>query len=179
MILFDANVLVELSRLETSETKEGIQGLVSELRLSKTVIGIPAPAWAEYLCGSDASASILSTAFRSRSYVRILPFDDIGAYEAALIHQEIVSATGNKKGRSTHPWQQVKIDRQILAIARQYRVSAIYTNDDNMIADADVLKIPCLRPQDVQLKAVQWTLDLEAAADTAQVRNEPDQSGGR
>jgi predicted nucleic acid-binding protein len=177
LILFDANVLVALSRLEISETKERIQGLVSELRLSKTVIGIPAPAWAEYLCGSDASASILSTAFRSRTYVRILPFDDIGAYEVALIHQEIVSATGSKKGHSTYPWQQVEIDRQILAIARQYRVSAIYTNDDNMIADAGILNITCLRPQDVQLNAVQRTLDLNVTAEPTAARNEPDDPG--
>ncbi|MDQ1815744.1 type II toxin-antitoxin system VapC family toxin [Massilia sp. CCM 9210] len=173
MILFDANVLVELSRLETSETKERIQGLLSELSISKTVIGIPAPAWAEYLCGSDASASVFSTAFRSRAYVQILPFDDISAYEAALLHQEIVGATGTKKGRSTLAWQQVKIDRQILAIARQYRVSAIYTNDDDMIADAQILKIPCFRPHEVQLKPVQRILDLHAAPEGSQVRRDP------
>lgn len=161
MILFDANVLIELSSAETSEAKERIQGLVSELSLSKTVIGIPAPAWAEYLCGSGALTNALSAALRSLTYVRILPFDDISAYEAALLHQEIMEATGAKKGGSLLAWQQVKIDRQILAIARQYRVSAIYTSDENMIADARLLNIACIRPHDIQLRPVQRTLGLD------------------
>jgi len=54
MIIFDANVLITLATAEeTDGTYERLVGLIEDLAAAKAVIGIPAPAWAEFLCGTD------------------------------------------------------------------------------------------------------------------------------
>ena len=60
------------------------------------------------------------------------------------------------------PWQQVKIDRQILAIARCHCVQIIYTDDDDMIAEATRLGITAMKPGDLPLKPKQNRLNFES-----------------
>jgi predicted nucleic acid-binding protein len=135
--------------------------LVQDLVSSKTVIGIPAPTWAEFLCGTDIATSGIVNALRKRSAIRILPFDEVAAFETALIHRGALAA-GKKKGASKAPWQQVKVDRQILAIARQNRVATIFTDDDNMVSEADRLGIETIRPSEIPLKPKQNKLNFDS-----------------
>ena len=160
MIVFDANILITLAtEEETHETYERIAGLIQDDVTAKTVIGIPATAWAEFLCGTDIATSGIVNAMKKRSAILILPFDEVSAFETPLIHRG-AQAIGKKKGAATAPWQQVKIDRQILAIARQNGVRTIYTDDDNMIAEASRLGIDAIRPSEIPLKPKQNRLDL-------------------
>jgi predicted nucleic acid-binding protein len=158
MIVFDANILITLATArETDEAYERLAGLIDDLVASRTVIGIPAPAWAEFLCGTDVATSGIVNALKKRSTIRILPFDEVAAFEAALIHRGAKSL-GAKRGAAKAPWQQVKIDRQILAIARQNSVTTIYTDDDNMVAEAARLAIDTIRTNDIPLKPKQNSL---------------------
>lgn len=160
MIIFDANILITIvSSSERSEIYERISGLIEDLVTEKTVIGIPAPAWAEFLCGADVATSELINSLKKRSAIRILPFDEVSAFETSLIHRGAM-AFGNKKGAALAPWQQVKTDRQILAIARQHQVKTIYTDDDDMIVEASRLGIRTIRPSEIPLKTKQNELDL-------------------
>jgi hypothetical protein len=78
MIVFDANVLISLSSGdEGSEEVERIFGLVQDFVASKTVIAVPAPAWAEYLCGTGLGTPAVVDALKKRSVIRILPFDEV------------------------------------------------------------------------------------------------------
>lgn len=160
MIIFDANILITLSTAnEKDETYERLLGLIQDLTASKTTVGIPAPAWAEFLCGTDIATADIVNALKKKSVIRILAFDEVSAFETALIHRG-AQAAGKKKGMASAPWQQVKVDRQILAIARQNQVSIIYTDDDTMIAEASRLGIESIRPSEIPLKPKQNTLDL-------------------
>lgn len=164
MIVFDANILITLATVDESDlTYERIAGLIQDLVAAKTVIGIPAPAWAEFLCGTDIATSGIVNAMKKRSAIRILPFDEVSAFETALIHRG-AQAIGKKKGAAKAPWQQVKIDRQILAIARQNQVLTIYTDDDDMIAEASRLGIEAIRASDIPLKSKQINLNYESQA---------------
>lgn len=161
MIVFDANILITLATAaETDNTYERISGLVQDLVNSKTAIGVPAPAWAEFLCGTDVATSGIINAMKRRSAIRVLAFDEVSAFEAALIHRGAI-AVGKKRGASKASWQQVKVDRQILAIARQHSVKTIYTDDDNMIAEAARLGIETVRPGEIPLKAKQTHLNFD------------------
>src|SRR6185437_15519743 len=132
MIIFDANILITLAtKHEQDEVYERISGLIQDLVTTKTVIGIPSPALAEFLCGADIATSGIVDVMKRKSVMRVLPFDEAAAFETALIHRG-AHALGKKRGASKSPWQQVKIDRQILAIARVHRVDTMYTDDDEM-----------------------------------------------
>ena len=165
MIIFDANILITLATAEeTDEVYERLAGLVQGLVAAKTIIGVPAPAWAEFLCGTDMATAGIINATKKRSAIRVLAYDEVSAFETALIHRDAM-ATGKKRGASQAAWQQVKVDRQILAIARQHSVKTIYTDDDNMIAEATRLGIDAIRPIDIPLKSKQNHLDFDADVD--------------
>ncbi|WP_118183264.1 PIN domain-containing protein [Paraburkholderia phosphatilytica] len=162
MIVFDANVLISLSTgNENDETFERISGLIQDLIATKTVIGVPAPAWAEFLCGTGLGTSGVIQVLKKRSAIRILPFDEVAATELAAIDQT-TRAKGGKKGASKANWQKIKVDRQILAIARVHSVAAIYSEDDNLIAEANRLGMIVVRTSEIQLKPKQNKLDFEA-----------------
>lgn len=166
MIIFDANILITfVSSKESEDLYERISGLVQDIVSSKEIIGVPAPAWAEFLCGTDIATSAILNLLKKRSVIRILAFDEVSAFETALI-QRAAQATGKKRGASKGSWQQVKVDRQILAIARQHNVKTIYTDDDNMIAEATRLGIDTIRPSDIPLKSKQNKLNFEDIDDT-------------
>ena len=155
MIIFDANFLIALS--DDGFDKSRLAALIASFP-KKQVVGIPAPAWGEYICGAGAATSALTAALQSNSSVRILPFDEVAAVESAQVHSDIVRVSGAKKGSSTASWQKVKIDRQILAIARVHRATTIYTDDDNLIAEAALLGIPTCRLADLPRVPVQLAL---------------------
>jgi predicted nucleic acid-binding protein len=171
MIVFDANILIALStEKESSELYERLSGLVEDLVASKTIIGIPAPSWAEVLCGTDVATTNIISLMKKRSAIKILPFDEVSAFEAAFIHRGAL-ALGSKKGTSKKQWQQIKVDRQILAIARQHQVKIIYTDDDDMIAEAARLDIKTIRSSEVPLKIKQINIDFDSEDDCVQKRD--------
>jgi predicted nucleic acid-binding protein len=161
MILIDANILITLSiAKEDDEDFERLAGLVQDLVAAKTIIGVPAPAWAEYLCGAGMATSGVIEVLKKRSAIRILPFDEVAATELAVIDQ-MTRSRGGKKGKSKAPWQKIKVDRQILAIARVLNVTAIYTEDENLIAEATRLGVTVYRMVDIHLKPKQNNLDFD------------------
>ncbi|WP_395060951.1 PIN domain-containing protein [Paraburkholderia silvatlantica] len=162
MIAFDANVLISLSTGdENDEAFERISGLIQDLIAAKTIIGVPAPAWAEFLCGTGLGASGVIQVLKKRSAIRILPFDEVAATELAAIDQT-TRAKGGKKGASKANWQKIKVDRQILAIARVHSAAAVYSEDDNLIAEANRLGMTVVRTSEIPLKPKQNKLDFDA-----------------
>lgn len=165
MIIFDANVLITFVQAEeTDDIYERLSGFVQDLIASRTVIGVPAPAWAEFLCGTDVATTGVINTLKKRSAIRILAFDEVSAVETAILSRGAL-AVGPKRGASKAPWQQVKVDRQVLAIARQHNVKTIVTDDDDMIAEALRVGIEAIRPVEIPLKSKQNLLDFDAPDD--------------
>lgn len=160
MIVFDANVLISLcTGDENDEMVERITGVIQDAVAAKTIIGVPAPAWAEFLCGTGIATSGVIDVLKKRSAIRILPFDEVAATELAAI-DSATRAKGGKKGASKSQWQKVKIDRQILAIAKVVKATAIYTEDTGLIAEAQRLNVVAVKTSEVPLKPKQNKLDL-------------------
>jgi predicted nucleic acid-binding protein len=91
---------------------------------------------AEFLVFARASAPNYLTKIRETSGLRIVPFDEKAAVELAEIE---IKATkdGNKRGPTpAAPWQHVKVDRQIVAIAKSLQARAIYSNDGSVATHA-------------------------------------------
>lgn len=89
---------------------------------------LPTPALAEALVRAEDAGPTLMAILAKSVHFRIVDFDQLAAIELATLTREAIAA-GDKKGGSDAPWQKVKIDRQILAIAKVTRATTIYTDD--------------------------------------------------
>ena len=117
--------------------------LLSELEAKGSRIVLPAPALSEFLvvAGDDSLAYV--AAIDKQAVFRIEPFDTIAAIEAAASTRTAL-ARGDKKAGATGPWQCVKADRQIVAVAKVHGVTSIYSNDADMrkiAAGIDVISV--------------------------------------
>ncbi len=74
----------------------------------------------------------------------IADFDMMAAVEVAAMTRDAIRA-GDKKDGSTSPWQKVKIDRQIIAIARVRGVERIYSDDKGVAAFAEKVALPVVQ----------------------------------
>ena len=61
-------------------------------------------------------------------------FDTLAAIECALLEETARANGGHKSGSSPEPWQKVKIDRQIVSIAKLVKATAVYSNDAGVLA---------------------------------------------
>jgi len=111
-----------------SFARERFAHLEAEVQRTSSTILIPTPALAEVLVGlGDAGPAVLARIDRSARF-KVADFDLMAAVELAAMTREALRA-GDKKGGFASPWQKVKIDRQIVAIARVRSAERIYSDD--------------------------------------------------
>ena len=117
-----------------ADARERVDHLIATLAEGKTKIVIPTPALSEALVSMDKSSAekVVRTLDRAAAF-KIAPFDTTAALEAALMTQTAKSA-GDKRGGATGDWQKVKVDRQIVAIAKVNGARVIYSNDGDVAA---------------------------------------------
>jgi hypothetical protein len=107
------------------------QFLKSQIEKSGDTILIPTPALSEVLVSvGDAAAKVIEI-LNSSARFKIADFDQRAAVELAAMTREAMR-TGDKKSGSQQPWQKVKLDRQIIAIARVNSVELIYSDDESI-----------------------------------------------
>jgi len=128
---------------------ERAQFLLSRLSDACDTIIIPTPALAELLTGVADMARVLNEIDRNRHF-RIVPFGKMAAVEVALWTAEAVRA-GNKKAGESKPWNKVKYDRQIVAIARVESATVIYSDDRGLKATAEQKGVRVIHMADLEL----------------------------
>ena len=140
MVVFDASVLLLLLDPDASppndlatgrpveQAKVRIEHLIATLEQQRTKVIIPTPVLSEVLVrAGDAAPAYLEELNRSARF-KIVPFDVRAAVELAALTREALDA-GDKREGSTAPWQKIKLDRQIVAIARTEEAGTIYSDD--------------------------------------------------
>ncbi len=110
--------------------KERIELLIASLTPQDTLV-VPTPVLAEVLVKAEDGGPELLQQISDLSRIRIVPFDTKAAIETAYMTREATQA-GDKRSGSSQPWQKVKFDRQIVAIARSVGASKIYSDDEDM-----------------------------------------------
>jgi len=160
MVIFDSNVLITLITAEQNSLNyHKVLHLLDELKKSNTVVGIPAPSWAEFIVKTDQATFDAIALVKGQSNLKVLPFDEAAAHEAALILRGALATTG-KKGHSEGNWQQIKFDRQILSTARVKNATAIYTDDIGLIKEANRVGLKTIQISEIQNSQVQNNLDF-------------------
>lgn len=121
---------------KVSKAKDRIEHLITQLDREKTTLIVPTPALSEVLVlAEDAGPAMLDRISRS-SRIRVAHFDTRAAVEVAAMTREALRH-GDKFAGSESPWQKVKVDRQIIAIARVNSASTIYSDDKNLAKFAE------------------------------------------
>lgn len=154
MVVFDATFLLLALRpgvrapddpathQPVDKARERIEYLIQTLSDSGVPVIIPTPALAETLVLAGAGAADIIAGIRRVSGLRVADFDTRAALECALLTDAALKA-GNKRGKADkQPYQKVKVDRQIIAIAKVTGASTIYTTDVGLqlLAEAESLQ---------------------------------------
>ena len=181
MVVIDSTNLLLLLRPDTpvpggsdgkplNRAKERIDYLVHRLGKEKAKIIIPTPVLSEALVKAGAAASLqIIEELQKHAVFSVEPFDTRAALEAAAMSRAAL-AGGNKKANSKAPWQKVKFDRQIVAIAKVHGATEIYSDDEDIAALGQHAKIKVIRLSDLPLPPDKDQLDfqLEPAAPTTE-----------
>lgn len=180
MVVFDATMLMLVLRPTSgrpldstgqpiNEVQERIAYLFQTLERSRTRIIVPTPALSEVLVRSgSAGPQIVETLGRSAVF-RIMPFDSLAAIEAAAMTRAAID-DGDKRGGVDATWAKVKFDRQIVAIAKVQRATAIYSDDGDVrtIATAEGIQVIGLAELPLPPQNQQLAMQLEIPAPAAQ-----------
>lgn len=110
---------------------ERLAYLVKTLEEKRSTLLVPTPALAEFLVLAENEApAYLKRLARNRA-IEIVPFDEKAAVEAA--EAEILALqAGDSKAGATGPRQKIKVDRQIVAIAKVRQVDCLYSEDSDV-----------------------------------------------
>ena len=110
---------------------ERLKNLVETLESASAEIIVPTPALSEFLVLAANEAPAYLEHLSNSSVFKVEPFDLKAAIEAAALQRQAIDA-GSKKGRATGPWQKVKVDWQIVAIAKVHDVDELFSDDDDV-----------------------------------------------
>lgn len=163
MVLFDTNVLCLLlhpdadipndpaSGTPIEQPKERINYLRDRLQDAGIRIVIPAPVLSEFLTIAAPDYMLQIT---QSMWFEVAPFDQRAAVESALALKRALKSPKGKKLGSTSSWQKIKVDRQIVAIAKVYGVTTVYSTDPDVLNLARESGIEAIHAADLPLPPV-------------------------
>lgn len=113
--------------LPVPHCRERTEALIDELSKRSRKLVIPAPALAESLCGSEAAEAYLRELQQHR-HIEVANFDTRAAVEFGRIIRD-AKANNDKRSGQIGNWEQVKMDRLIVAIALSRGADTLYSDD--------------------------------------------------
>lgn len=138
--------------------------LVEQLESKKASIIVPTPVLSEVLSGAGAARDSWLDQLQRSARFRIAPFCTLSAIELAEIERQARQKGGKKGPTPDSAYQKVKFDRQIVAIARVNQAEAIYGNDGDMRAHAELAGIPYYRCNDLAKRPQDSQTELQLTA---------------
>lgn len=124
--------------------------LNTQIEKSGNTIVIPTPALAEVLVLVGDAAPTIIDILNGSARFRIADFDQRAAVELAAMTREAIRL-GDKKAGSSEPWQKIKLDRQIIAIARTNQVERIYSDDRGIKYFAEMIGMQVVQTWEMPL----------------------------
>lgn len=169
-VLIDSNALIDLldPRIQKSRA-DRMNGLLEDIDRSNGKLIIPAQVVGEYIAGAGpAGQGILARLLKNRR-IEIASFDHIAATECALMDRA-ASGTGNKRAPLSRDaiWQKVKVDRQIVAIAKVHRVDLIVSSDGDISKIALGVGIRSVGVKELPLPSWAVQMRIEEAREIAE-----------
>jgi hypothetical protein len=107
-----------------------IMAFVARMEKERRKLIIPTPASAELLTIIGPTSADYIRTINRKAVFDVRAFDEIAATELAFLNRDIFASLDGKN--KLVPWQKVKVDRQILAIAKVAQCEHILTEDGPM-----------------------------------------------
>lgn len=151
VVVVDANFLVFALRPGASDvTAKRIDYFLATLEANKGKLLVPTPSLAEYFVRADMASRTLHEKMERRRFYEVVPFDIVAAMELSLIERGALNSQDKRDGVED-AWQKVKIDRQIVAIAKSRRADRIISNDAGLRTHARRVFISTLSVEELDL----------------------------
>jgi predicted nucleic acid-binding protein len=138
--------------------KERIEHLIETLTGTGTRVLLPTPVLAELLVRAGDARNQYLTELTSNSAFRPASFDERAAVELSMIIDGDLKF--KKRLTETQTWAKVKFDRQVVAIAKVYAVTMIYTDDENLAKCAKANNLDVTHTWNLPLPPVKSQMDL-------------------
>lgn len=108
-----------------------IEHFIDTLSRERAKIIVPTPVLGEFLAYARTDGPTYLAEMTGSEVFDIQPYDERAAIEAAAL---LIKAQdeGNKRGGATGDWQTIKIDWQIVAIAKVQKVDCVYSEDGDL-----------------------------------------------
>ncbi|MES2164219.1 MAG: hypothetical protein V4476_23950 [Pseudomonadota bacterium] len=147
MVLFDAGILIKLLDARTpDDQREKLDYLIATLQKTKTKILIPTPALSEFYVKADPD---VMANFKGKSAFVIASFDEKAALECSISVADAIRSRDKKAAQPDAPWQKIKFDHQIVAIAKCNGATTIYSEDAGLRKLAELLGLKALSTDDL------------------------------
>lgn len=151
IVVIDANVLIAWStEKEGSLTKARLDRLFEEVSDVGGTLIVPTPSLAEFLVRTDEATSDFLAGLERRRAFRVASFDRRAAFECSLLDKAALGQ-GDKKGGRKDSWQKVKVDRQIVAIARAQNAGLIISDDGGLCGTARAAGLTAMTVGELEL----------------------------
>lgn len=140
--MLDARTLVRWSSTDADDKlhRARLEHLLESAAAAKGRIVIPTPVIAEFLVRTNEVTAAWLTALERKAAIRVASFDRRAAVECALLDAAALNK-GDKRGGRKDPWQRIKVDRQIVGIARACQADVLITDDAGMSVTARAANI--------------------------------------
>ena len=133
-VAFDASFLVFLFNRRAGSSvqraAERVDGLIESLSDKRAKIIIPTPALTEVLMAGKFTVQVYIETLKKFAAFQIRAYDERAAIELAARY--VSTKKTNKNRAKQAPWNKVKFDRQIVAIAKIQGASAVYSDDEQV-----------------------------------------------
>lgn len=110
--------------------RERILGFIAQAEKERRKFVIPTPATAELLTAIGPTSADYIRIVNRKAVFEVRSFDEVAAVELAFLNRDIFASLDAKNG--LEPWQKMKFDRQILAIAKVAGCEKIMTEDGGL-----------------------------------------------
>lgn len=141
--------------------KERLLGFIIQAEKDRRKLVIPTPATAELLTAIGPTSADYIRVINRKAVFEVRSFDEVAAMELAFLNRDVFRTLDEKNG--LEPWQKMKVDRQIVAIAKVANCEKILTEDGGLGNRASLCEITPLKILDLEIpeSARQGALQLE------------------
>ncbi|WP_366525900.1 hypothetical protein [Ferrimicrobium sp.] len=104
--------------------------MIEALSVANETIIVPTPVLSEFLVKAGPNRHDYVTQFHMARHFQVAPFDERSAIELAFLNDPDLN--GGKRLDPKTTWAKIKMDRQIIAIAKTNGATRIYTGDTDL-----------------------------------------------
>lgn len=176
-VLIDTNALIKLLDPRVSVgVSARLKGLLEDIDRTNGQLIIPVQVVGEYISGADQAGQEVLAKLLGNRRIKVANFDHVAAIECAMMDKSAMASGGHKRAPLTRDvsWQKVKVDRQIVAIARVLKVDRIISTDGDIPKIAKAVGMQCISVEDLPMPVWAAQVHIDEVLSTPVIRTQPD-----